>query len=160
MSSVFWERQLLHCQTTEQCMILNAAVRKGGREVDQMRTPVDRGRKMGSSFADVLYGRPQRVRHTHPNFRMWPVCTKSVLHGIFPFWSMMHRLKEKCTPFTKTRKLSFYLHRNWIYGQITMEFLLFLEHGQFTWVHEVLQRLVQHYGTRWTKNYAHPNGIF
>jgi len=24
MSSVFWEHQLLHCQTIEQCMMLNA----------------------------------------------------------------------------------------------------------------------------------------
>ena len=31
MSSVFCEHQLLHCQTIEQCMILNAGVRKRGR---------------------------------------------------------------------------------------------------------------------------------
>ena len=60
MSSVFLEHQLLHCQTIEQCMMLNADVRKG-EGVDQMRTGVGVGK--GVFLADVLYGRPLVIRH-------------------------------------------------------------------------------------------------
>ena len=40
--------------------MLNADICEGGEEVDQMRTPADRGRgrKMGRFLVDVLYGRP------------------------------------------------------------------------------------------------------
>ena len=43
-------------------MMLKADVRKGGRGVDQMRTSVDGGVGKGVFFADVLYGRPLRLR--------------------------------------------------------------------------------------------------
>ena len=49
-----------------------------------------------------------------------------------------------------------------VYDRLRMETLLFLEHGQFAWVHGALQSLTQHYRTRCRriKSYAHPIGNF
>src|SRR6218665_1359041 len=64
MSSAFSKHQLLNCSTIEQCMILNADVRKG-RLVKCGHLQTGGGRKRGP-FADVLYERPlisQVIKH-------------------------------------------------------------------------------------------------
>jgi len=51
MNSVFRQHQLLRCQTTEQCLILDADVHKEGKP------RADKGEKIGKQvfIADVLY---------------------------------------------------------------------------------------------------------
>ena len=59
MSNVFWQRQLLCWQIIEQCMMLNADVRKGEGQLVKCRQ--GRGYEKGSFFADVIYRRPYSV---------------------------------------------------------------------------------------------------
>src|SRR6218665_1033580 len=60
MSSVFLEHQLLHCQTIEQCLMLNAYVRKGrGKPHAEKSGQWLRKRYL---YVDVLYGRPPKEK--------------------------------------------------------------------------------------------------